>query len=269
MKATCPKCGAKDAHEKVVSVVRTWFRCNKCSFAWRGSILAFAYQGSPLGSTRDNVAVEKPAPTALEPARPLDAAEFEAELDAVEQRIDEPTAPTADVGASRDRPLRKGPATRDVNEWPAAPGGAAAATPDARRAHASREWGLDAGADDVRTTPGTPSDRDVEHRLASREPTPAPSATESTLDVADMRNDVVELTAAAPPAPVRAGRPEAPTAAVRRGSLAASLKRLAVFDAELTHVQQQLGKSQHSYSAVVKRWEPIVESTPDEPDEDG
>ena len=116
MKATCPRCGAKDAHEKVFSVVRTWFRCTKCSFVWRGSLLAIAYSGAPLGSTPDpdyqrssDGGIVTMEPNQQQPVEPTSGSahatasevDVESQLGRVEAAVEhsEPRRPTASLAA--------------------------------------------------------------------------------------------------------------------------------------------------------------------------
>ena len=40
MKPKCPRCGVTGSHERVSTVMRAWFRCAKCNFVWRASVLA-------------------------------------------------------------------------------------------------------------------------------------------------------------------------------------------------------------------------------------
>jgi hypothetical protein len=96
MKATCPRCGTKAAHEMVVSVVRTWFRCVDCGFVWRGTLLSLAFSTVALGSAfRDEDAAVPLDIPAVQPA-PSSAAG---------RRVTPPTTAGADAGRrSPERP---------------------------------------------------------------------------------------------------------------------------------------------------------------------
>ena len=230
MRATCPSCGAKDRHEKIFSVVRTWFRCNRCSYVWRGSFWAFLYEGSPLGSRRDQEAAIVPTATSLEPPTPLDAAQLETELTVVEDALEHP-APT-----DRDQPLPLPPSS-----GPAVP--ATSSTPQP-------------------LSPASPIERqDVTDWLDGVEgaiapPQPAP-------ETADMQRDLENVPKAPPQKPaatdVPERRPDTPAvSAGRTDSLDETLRRLEVFDAELTLAKQRLSSTEHAYSALVKRWKPAI-----------
>ncbi len=115
----------------------------------------------------------------------------------------------------------------------------------------------------------------------------------------EMRQDVAEVTAspsprqaddgrnvdrvATPPVHQAARGERSPTPKVTpasttggRTSVADSLRRLEVFDAELTHMQQRLDRTDGSYGTVVKRWQPplpddqpIRAATEQDPSDDG
>ena len=121
---------------------------------------------------------------------------------------------------------------------------------------------------------------------------PSPERTE-------LRQDVAEVTASPSPRQADEGRDvdrvatpplhqaargeRSPTPKVTpastaggRTSVADSLRRLEVFDAELTHMQQRLDRTDGSYGTVVKRWqptlpddEPIRAATEQDPSDDG
>ncbi len=91
MKPTCPSCKTKAAREKSISAVRVWFRCNNGGYVWRGSVLALAYTGAPLGTTRvttTNDAAPRPMP--VESRRTAIESALDAQLDAIDDALEHP-----------------------------------------------------------------------------------------------------------------------------------------------------------------------------------
>ena len=311
MKATCPSCGTKAVHEKSTAVLRVWFRCGHCGHVWRGTLLSLAYEGTPPGSPGGTLEPTEQEPIqSIAPRELLGHAELDSHLADVEEALDSSVQPktdpkaapsegtaqeptrTAGDGAS-ESPARKTsvdswlsgneaalsdrrPHEADASPGPAGgqapPGPSAALTPAAARQHAeTAEMRQD--LDQFGAAP-TPERTEMRQDVAEATTSPSPRQT-------DKRRNVDRV--AAPPAHQaargeRSRTPQVTPASTTGGrtSVADSLCRLQVFDAELTHMQQRLDRTNGSYGTVVKRWqpplpddEPIRAATEQDPSDDG
>ena len=305
MKATCPSCGTKAAHEKSTAVLRVWFRCGHCGHVWRGTLLSLAYEGTPPGSPDGTHEPTEQEPIqSIAPREPLDQAELDSHLADVEDALDSSVQPktdpkpapsegtaqeptrTAGAGASESpRDATPGP-RRDVTTWfdgvereienrprpqrpvevsgstevdapspaggQAPPGPSAEPPPAAARQHAETAE----MRQDLDQFGAAPSPERTEMRQDVAEVTASPSPRQAD----DGRN--VERVAAPPVHQAargeRARTPQVTPASTTGGrtSVADSLRRLEVFDAELTHMRQRLDRTDGSYGTVVKRWQP-------------
>ena len=362
MKATCPSCGTKAAHEKSTAVLRVWFRCGHCGHVWRGTLLSLAYEGTPPGSPRGTLEPTEQEPIqSIAPRELLDQAELDSHLADVEDALDSSVQPKTDpkpapsegtaqeptraagAGASESRRDATPGPRRDVTTWldgaereienrprPQRPVEVSGSTevdapPPTSAPSPARRTSVDSwlSGNEAALADRRPHEADAAPSPAGGQAPPGPSAepppaaarqhvetAEMRQDLdqfgaapsperTEMRQDVAEVTAspsprqaderrnvdrvATPPVHQAARGERSPTPKVTpastaggRTSVADSLRRLEVFDAELTHMQQRLDRTDGSYGTVVKRWQPplpddqpIRAATEQDPSDDG
>ena len=325
MKATCPSCGTKAAHEKSTAVLRVCFRCGHCGHVWRGTLLSLAYEGTPPGSPgRTFEPKEQELIQSIAPREPLGRAELDSQLADVEDALDSSVHPktdpkpapsegtaqeqtrTAGAGSSESpRDATQGP-RGDVTTWldgvereienrprpqrpvegsgatavdapspaggQAPPGPSAEPPPAAARQHAETPE-MRQDLDQFGAAP-IPARTEIRQDVAEVAASSSPQQADKRPNVDRVATPPVHQAARGERSPIPQA---APASATRdRTTVADALRRLEVFDAELTHMRQRLDRTDGSYGTVVKRWQPplsddppISAATEQDPSDDG
>ena len=298
MKSTCPRCGTKDNHEKIVSTIRTWFRCTECSFVWRGSLLSMAYSSAPVGTVYPTPKEEDPSHVSqLEPTVGVTRDELVRQLDDADDAVERRTSRPAQGGHPASMAQDPGEADTsrtnpNVDAWLDA---AEAAVPVRKPVSVvdpieAMEPGVEA-----RPTQPQPGTKDLDEWFstvdasagADRRPTEpvvgaeAPSdpwLVETSSDAPQTRTDSWLNDLAASEPPTDASTPEAVSelaplpapgnatvngagldAAVEtRASLGEMMRRLDSFYSGLVQMERRLDTSGGSYAQVTDRWQPVT-----------
>ena len=259
MKSTCPRCGTKDNHEKIVSTIRTWFRCTECSFVWRGSLLSMAYNSAPVGTVYPTPKEEDPSHVSqLEPTVGVTRDELVRQLDDADDAVERRTSRPAQGGHPASMAQDPGEADTsrtnpNVDAWLDA---AEAAVPVRKPVSVvdpieAMEPGVEA-----RPTQPQPGTKDLDEWFstvdasagADRRPTEPVVGAEAVSELAPL------------PAPGNATVNGAglDAAVETRASLGEMMRRLDSFYSGLVQMERRLDTSGGSYAQVTDRWQPVT-----------